>query len=236
MDRASQVNDMTWIEHLDELRWRLVKSAAAVALGMAVCGLAVDPIMAFLTQPVDKLYFMKPAEAFFIYFKVIFCCGIIAASPVVFYQFWAFLMPAFTAEEKQALLLYVPLSLFFFLGGLAFAWFIVLPQGLHFFLTFSQQSVQPLLSLESYLDFVLFLVLPFGLIFNLPLLTVLLAQAGLVTSRQMKKVRRYVIFAAFVIAAVITPTTDIISQSMLAVPILLLYEGSRFFIRYGLKK
>lgn len=227
---------MTWVEHLSELRRRLIKCLLAITLGTIVCAYYIEPIIQFLTAPVEKLYFMKPAEAFFIYFKVAIVSGAVVASPVLFYEFWAFLVPAFTRREKRALAIYVPISLFFFLLGIAFSFSVVLPRGLQFFMTFSSASVQPLLSLESYLDFVIFLVLPFGFVFNLPLALILLAQAGLVTSKGLKKIRKYVIFLTFVAAAIITPTTDVISQSLLAVPMILLYEGSIFFIRVFMRK
>ncbi|WP_293988320.1 twin-arginine translocase subunit TatC [uncultured Megasphaera sp.] len=227
---------MTFTDHLTELRSRLIKSAVAVALGMAVCFWNIDAIVAFLTAPAGSLYVMRPAEAFLIYMKVALWSGVLLASPVLFYQFWAFLLPAFTAQEKKMLALFVPFSVILFLGGIAFSFFIVLPAGLHFFMTFASGDVQPLWSLESYLDFAVLMVLPFGILFNLPLLLIALAEMGIVTSGQLKALRKYVIVLAFVVAAVITPTTDMVSQSLLAVPMILLYEFSLFFIRYGLKK
>jgi len=103
-------------------------------------------------------------------------------------------------------------------------------------MTFATASVHPLWSLESYLDFAILMVLPFGIIFNLPMILIALAQMGFITSPQLRKLRKYIIVLAFIIAAIITPTTDIISQSLLAVPVLLLYEVSLVFIRYGLRK
>lgn len=154
--------------HLSELRRRLIISIAMLAVGMILSNFWLDEIMAFLSAPAGKLYFMKPAEAFFIYFKVMLTAGAIITAPVLFYEFWAFLVPAFTTHEKRLLFFLVPTSLTLFLSGIAFSWFIVLPRGLQFFLNFSSDSVQPLLSMESYLNFVFMLVLPFGLIFNLP--------------------------------------------------------------------
>ena len=227
---------MTFTDHLAELRSRLIKSGIALILGMSVCTWYIDGIIAFLTAPVATLYVMKPAEAFLIYMKVVLWSGAIVASPVLFYQFWAFLLPAFTTHEKKMLALFVPLSVLFFLGGIVFAFFIVLPQGLRFFMTFATASVHPLWSLESYLDFAILMVLPFGIIFNLPMILIALAQMGFITSPQLRKLRKYIIVLAFIIAAIITPTTDIISQSLLAVPVLLLYEVSLVLIRYGLRK
>lgn len=227
---------MTFTDHLAELRERLIKSGIALIVGMAVCAWYIDDIIAFLTAPVATLYVMKPAEAFLIYMKVILWSGAVAASPILFYQFWAFLLPAFTTQEKKMLALFVPLSVVLFLGGIAFAFFIVLPQGLRFFMTFATEAVQPLWSLEGYLDFAVLMVLPFGIIFNLPLVLIALAQMGLIASSQLKALRKYIIVLSFIVAAIITPTTDMVSQSLLAVPIIVLYELSLAFIRYGLRK
>ena len=227
---------MTVTDHLTELRGRIIKSVIAVAVGVAFCAWQIDDVVAFLTSPVERLYVMKPAEAFLIYMKIALWSGFIAASPVLFYQLWAFLLPAFTRHEKKGLLLFVPLSTMLFLRGISFSFFIVLPQGLRFFMSFAMESVQPLWSLAGYLDFAVLMVLPFGVIFNLPVALVVLARMGLVSSIQLKSFRKYVIVISFAIAAVITPTTDMISQSLLAVPMIILYEVSLVFIRYGLKK
>ena len=227
---------MTVTDHLTELRGRIIKSVIAVAVGVAFCAWQIDAVVAFLTSPVERLYVMKPAEAFLIYMKIALWSGVIAASPVLFYQLWAFLLPAFTRHEKKGLLLFVPLSTMLFLGGISFSFFIVLPQGLRFFMSFAMESVQPLWSLAGYLEFAVLMVVPFSVIFNLPVALVVLARMGLVSSIQLKSFRKYVIVISFAIAAVITPTTDMISQSLLAVPMIILYEVSLVFIRYGLKK
>ena len=227
---------MTVTDHLTELRGRIIKSVIAVAVGVAFCAWQIDAVVAFLTSPVERLYVMKPAEAFLIYMKIALWSGVIAASPVLFYQLWAFLLPAFTRHEKKGLLRFVPLSTMLFLGGISFSFFIVLPQGLRFFMTFAMESVQPLWSLEGYLDFAVLMVIPFGIIFNIPLVLIAAAQMGIVSSVQLTRVRKYIIVISFAAAAVITPTTDMVSQSLLAIPMVLLYEMSLAFIRYGLKK
>lgn len=235
-DNHTPDGEMSWQGHLTELRSRLIKSLIAIAVGMVLSAFYIDPLMALLTRYADKLYFMRPAEAFMIYFKVILVSGVVVASPVWFYQFWAFLLPAFTEREKKILALYVPASVLLFLVGIAFSFLVVLPRGLAFFMNFTTPGVTPLLSLESYLDFVLYLVLPFGFVFNLPLALILMAEAGIVTSAGLRKIRRYVIFLSFVVAAVVTPTTDMLSQCLLAVPMILLYEISVFLIRVVCKK
>lgn len=227
---------MTFTDHLAELRNRIIKCLIAAAAGMGISAWQIDTVVSFLTAPVVTLYVMRPAEAFLIYMKVALWSGCILASPVLFYQFWAFLIPAFTHHEKRILVIFVPASVALFLAGISFAFTVVLPQGLHFLMSFTTTDVQPLWSLEGYLDFAVLMILPFGIIFNLPLLLIALAQMGMVSSAQLRYVRKYVIVLSFIVAAIITPTTDIVSQSLLAVPILILYEGSLAFIHYILKK
>lgn len=227
---------MTFTEHLGELRTRLIRCLMGLAVGGALSFWQIDRIVAFLTAPVPQLYVMKPAEAFMIYVKIALWSGAILASPLLAWEFWAFLVPAFTEREKRALLLFVPFSVLLFLAGLAFFYGLILPQGLFFLRSFSSGAVQSLWSLEAYLDFVVLMVLPVGLFFNLPLVLLLLAKMGLVTSERLKKARRYVIVLAFVVAAIITPTTDMVSQTLLAIPLILLYEISLVLIRVLLKR
>ncbi|MCH3949845.1 MAG: twin-arginine translocase subunit TatC [Acidaminococcus sp.] len=227
---------MSLTGHLTELRSRLIKAIIALVLCTIISELRIDDIMHFLTAPAGTLYFIKPAEAFLIYFKTGLTAGAILSSPVLFYQFWAFVVPAFTTEEKRTLMAVVPLSLLLFLSGIAFAFFLVLPQGLRFFLAFTSETVQPMISMESYLDFVLMLVLPFGVIFNIPMVLCVFAKMGLISSQMLRKKRKFVIMASFILAAVITPTTDMVSQCLLAVPMIALYEGSNLFIRFVLRK
>lgn len=227
---------MSWTDHMEELRRRIIKSLLAIVVGMGVSFLFMDEIMAFLTSYVGTLYFMRPAEAFMIYFKIIFCAGAVVSSPLWFYQLWAFLLPAFTTHEKKVLAAVVPVSLLLFLGGIAFSYGIVLPRGLAFLMNFTSDGIRPLFSMESYMDFVFFMTIPFGILFNLPLFLVLLAETGLVTSAKLRRIRKYVVLVSFILAALITPTTDIFSQCLLAVPLLLLYEGSCFFIATALRK
>ena len=220
---------MTLTEHLGELRRRILHSLAALAAGTLVSSFYIDEIVAVLTAPATNLYYMRPAEAFFIYIKIALACGVLLAAPVLFYEMWAFLVPALTGRERSALMLFVPSSVLLFWAGIAFAYFFVFPQGLHFFTTFAGGNIAPMLSIESYLDFFLF-------IFNLPMVLIVLAQMGVVTSALLKRGRRYMVVASFILAAIITPTPDVVTQTLLAVPMILLYEGSRVFIKLVLRK
>ena len=239
MENGSPLNDdktMTLTEHLGELRTRILHSLAALGVGTAISSVFIDEIIAVLTAPATNLYYMRPAEAFFIYIKVALACGVLLASPILFYELWAFLVPALTGRERSALLLFVPSSVLLFWAGIAFAYFFVFPQGLNFFTNFAGGNIAPMLSIESYLDFFLMLVVPFGFIFNLPMVLIVLAQMGIVSSALLLRGRKYMVVASFILAAIITPTPDVITQTLLAVPMILLYEGSRMFIHYILRK
>lgn len=222
--------DMPLTGHLAELRKRILYSLAAVLAGTVICLFFIQNLISLLTAPAGHLYFARPAEVFVIYMKTALIAGFILASPVVFFQFWHFILPAMTDREKTWTLFFVPLSVSLFLGGIAFSYFLVMPQSLHFLMAFGGENFTPLLSMESYLEFVILMILPFGVMFNLPLLMMALALAGLVKEKTLKRGRKFVILAAFILAAVITPTPDILTQSLLALPAVFLYEISLHII------
>lgn len=220
------VGDMPLTGHLAELRKRILYSLAAVLAGTVICLFFIQNLISLLTAPAGHLYFARPAEVFVIYMKTAVIAGFILASPVVFFQFWRFILPAMMDRERTWTVLFVPLSVALFLGGIGFSYFLVMPQSLHFLMAFGGESFTPLLSMESYLEFVLLMILPFGVMFNLPLLMMVLALAGLVKEKTLKRGRKFVILAAFILAAVITPTPDILTQSLLALPAVFFYEIS----------
>ena len=174
---------------------------------------------------------MRPAEAFMIYMKVALLSGLLLASPFMLYELYA-VRPALTWRERKFTLLCIPLALLLLIAGMLFSYSFVFPRSLEFFLGFAAGKVNPLISMESYLDFMLMLVVPFGFAFNVPVILTLLAYMGLISSRLLMKFQRHVILVAFIIAGVITPTPDIITQTLLAVPLILLYEVSIVIIRY----
>lgn len=228
--------NMSLIRHLEELRWRLIRAMAAVGIGSLIAYFFIEEIVHFITLPADKLYYMQPAEAFFTYLKVSIFVGFLIALPIVLYQVWRFFLPALTTKERMVLSLVVPSSVLLFFIGIAFSYMFVLPAGLKFFLGFASEDLQPLLSVGKYIDFVIAFILPFGFIFELPLVIMILAKIGVVSSAFLRKKRKIVVFMAFVIGAVISPTPDVLSQTMIAVPVLVLYEISVFIVRYILRK
>lgn len=230
MTAGGGVGDMPLTAHLSELRKRLIFSIGAVLVGTAVSLFFIENLISFLMAPAGHLYFARPAEVFVIYMKTALIAGFILASPVVFFEFWRFVLPAMTDRERTWTAVFVPLSVGLFLGGIGFSWFFVMPQSLHFLMGFGGENFTPLLSMENYLEFVILMILPFGLLFNLPLVLIALSRAGLVSGRILKKGRKFVILGAFILAAVITPTPDILTQSLLALPAIFLYELSLWII------
>ena len=233
---ALDAGEMSLIEHLEELRERIIKMLLAVAIGSGIAWCWKEELLAALMEPAGKLYYMQPAEAFFTYMKVAIFAGFLLMSPFVFYQVWRFFVPALTRRERLVISIGLPSSLLLFFAGIAFAFFFVLPVGMKFLMGFTTDTLQPLFSIEKYFDFLLAFLLPFGFIFEMPLIIIVLAQMGIVSSAFLQKQQRMVIFLAFVIAAVISPTPDAWSQIMIAVPMVLLYEGSYFFVRYLMRK
>lgn len=235
---TTKTNDgsMSIIAHLTELRKRLIRSLIAIGIGSCIAYYFIEDIMHLLTGPAGKLYYMQPAEAFFTYIKVAIFVGFLIALPVVLYQIWRFVLPALIGMERYLLSVIVPVSLILFLAGIAFSFFLVLPAAVKFLVGFSTQELQPMFSIKQYFDFVIAFLLPFGFIFELPLAIILLAKVGIVSSKFLAKQQRIVIFLTFVIGAVISPTPDIFSQCMIAIPMILLYEIGYIIVRFGMKK
>ena len=217
-------------DHLQEFRKRLIICLVVVAIAALACYNYVDDIIALLSGPAGKLYFMNPSEVFFTYMEIALYAGILFTLPVLLYEVWAFVAPALWPEERRAVLVILPTAIILFYVGLVFAYYLVIPAAVTFFMGFATQTLQPMFSLESYLSFILALTLPFGFIFELPLIVVFLAKIGLVTGDFLKGKRKILIVIAFIFAAVVSPTTDIFTQTMIAVPLIVLYEISLFIV------
>jgi len=225
--------------HLEELRRRLIVCFVAVGIGFVLSYGFKEKLFQILTRPLigvmetgDKLIFTGLPEAFFTYLKVAFLSGIILATPIIFYEFWMFVAPGLYDKEKRLMLPIVFLSTLFFLGGSFFGYFIVFPYGFKFFLGFASEIIRPLPSMREYLSFASKLLLAFGLVFELPLIITFLAKLGIVSVSFLKKNRKYAILLFFVGAAILTPP-DVVTQIMMALPLMVLYEisivGARIF-------
>ena len=228
---------MSLTAHLEELRSRIINSLLAVAFGCCVAYFFLDEITNYLTLPVGKLYYMKPGEAFFTYLKIDIAAGFLIALPIIFYHAWKFFLPAMTRSERAVLGVLVPASVILFFVGLAFSFFLILPTALKFFMGFGQESenLQTLFSFGSYFEFVILFVLPFGFVFELPLVIIVLGKLGILTSEILGKYRRYVFFFSFVIGALVT-SPDVITQIAVAIPVVLLYEVGYLVVKYILRR
>lgn len=221
------------MEHLEELRKRLIRCFIAVAMGFLVAyafkehlfEILISPLVAVMDTSRDTMVFTNLPEAFFTYLKVSLLAGIILALPLIFYEFWMFVAPGLYRQERKAIVPIVILSLFFFAIGALFAYFMVFPFGFKFFLGFASETIRPMPSMKEYLSFSSKMLLAFGLAFELPLVITGLARFGLVDTAFLKKNRKYAILIFFIGAAILTPP-DVVSQIMLAIPLMALYELS----------
>ena len=217
---------MSLLYHVEELRKRVIICLVTVIGLSIVCYFYSDLVMGFLTKPYQgKLVFIAPQEAFVTTLKVVLFGGIILALPVIFYEAWKFVAPGLKRKEKRGVLIYTPASVLLFLGGGAFCYFIVLPIGLNFLLGFSQSLFQPMISIDRYISFVTTLLLAFGVIFELPLLSVFLTKIGILTPEFLIEKRKTAIVVILIVSALLTPP-DIFTQLLMTGPLILLYEIS----------
>jgi sec-independent protein translocase protein TatC len=235
------------IDHLIELRTRIIRSLLALLVGFLVCFYFADEILGFLIRPLKQafpagegqLIFTQIPEVFFVELKVALFAGFMVSFPVIANQLWAFVAPGLYAREKKAFLPFLIATPVLFLGGAALAYFVVMPVAFRFFLGFGGETgglpVQALPSAGAYLNLVMQFILAFGLTFLLPLLLLLLHRAGLITRAQMAGARRYVIVGIFVLAAIVTPP-DPGSQIILALPLMALFEASLLLMRLQERK
>ena len=221
---------LTFFEHLDELRRRLLISSAAVLTGMVAGWCYSDRALKILSAPVrneiSEVYFFSPAEAFIIKIKIAFLIGLFLASPIVLSQVWLFISPALHGKEKKAVfpLIFVTSVLFF--AGAAFCFFLVMPLALHFFMSMQTEFLRPMISMAEYITFVSTMLLAFGVAFNMPVFIMAFVFSGVVDAKGLNKFQKHVIVLIFIVAAILTPGPDIASQLLLAFPLVALFEIS----------
>jgi sec-independent protein translocase protein TatC len=236
---------MTFLEHLEELRTRLIRSLMAIGVGAAVgvyyspqiFHILMAPVLAALPFGARKLHPTAVMEKFTVYLKVGLYAGIFLATPFVLYQLWRFVAPALYNREKRYVTPFVLIGTLFFLGGAFFCYFVILPPALAYLIgiggTDDAAFIEPLLSMREQLSFVLALELAFGLIFELPVILTVLSMLGLVSAKFLADKRRYAILINTILAAINTPTGDPLNLALMAVPMCLMYEvgivGARIF-------
>ncbi len=214
------------LQHLEELRRRLVISAVTVVIGFGAAFSFAPRLMEWLRRPLGReVYFFSPTEALWTTIKVALFAGLILALPVVLFQIWRFVSPGLFLRERRYGLLFIFGSLISFALGVVFCALVALPFALAFLLDFGiSQGMRPLISVGQYISFSLKMYLAFGLIFEVPLVLTLLARAGIVTSAFLARNRRYAFLINAIAAAVLTPTTDLLNMMFMLVPLTLLYE------------
>jgi sec-independent protein translocase protein TatC len=227
LDEVPNDLEMSIFDHLDELRTRIFLSLGAVLVGVVVCFVAVKPLVQWLQIPAGTVKFLQlaPGEFFFVSMKVAGYSGILIVSPFILYQIIQFVLPGLTRRERRLLGPVVLGSSVLFFTGLAFAYYALIPAALKFFISYGADVVEQLWSIDKYFEFVLLLMFSTGLAFQIPVIQVVLGFLGIVSSEQMLKGWRFVILGAMVLGAVLTPSTDPLTQSLLAGAVLGLYFG-----------
>ncbi len=235
---------MPFTEHLEELRRRLIISAIAIFVGFLICFAFKEKIFQLLMIPwidalpeghENPLIYTAPHEAFFTYIKVSLIAGIGVACPVIFFQMWRFIAPGLYENERKYIFPTVFFSSFFFLAGGLFGYFFVFPVGFRFFASFASDMIPPMVSTREFLSFSTRLLLGFGIAFELPVIAFFMGKLGLITSQFLKRQRKFAILGLFFLSALLTPP-DVVSQFMMAGPLLLLYEMSVWIVHFFGKK
>jgi len=228
---------MPFVDHLEELRWRLLKSLLAVVILSLAAFYFSDYLMKFFVVPAGniKLHVTEVTGSFYAYLKVSLITGIVAASPIVFYQLWAFVSPGLYPREKAHVLPMVFVSTVLFLVGAGFCYLVMLPFSLKFLISFSGELLSPIITVGSYLTFAGVMMLAFGIGFEMPVAAYFLGKAGIVSSRFLAKGRRYAIVLILIVAALLT-TPDVATQCLLALPLYVLYEVSIIVVKVTGKK
>jgi sec-independent protein translocase protein TatC len=223
---------LPFTSHLEELRRRLIICFSAIGVCFVICYVFSKKLFEILMQPLisamppdGKLIYTGLPEAFFTYLKVALLAGILLSVPILMYQLWMFIAPGLYDKEKRWVLPIVFLSSFFFMGGALFGYFVVFPFGFKFFMGFASDYIRALPSMREYLGFSAKLLFAFGVVFEMPLFITFLAKLGIVDVKFLRTKRRYAILLFFVFAAILTPP-DVITQIMMAGPLILLYEVS----------
>jgi sec-independent protein translocase protein TatC len=224
---------MPLVDHLAELRRRIVWSALAIGVGGVVGFVASEPIIAFLKAPLPAgtpLIVTGIGDAFAIRLRIALVVGIILAMPVLLWHVWRFVAPGLTPTERRAVLPWIPTALVFFVLGVSIA-YVILPFAATFLLSFQTPEFQTLLSIRDYFEFVSTLFLAFGILMEFPILLVGLSRVGIVTSQRLRRARRYVILTIAVFSAIATPGGDLVSPTVLGITLYLLFEITTFVIR-----
>lgn len=232
--------DMTIYEHIGELRKRLIIVVVFLFLAMIAGLFLAEPIIRYL-QHADEakeltMNAFRVTDPLKIYFQMAFVIAFILTSPMILYQLWAFVSPGLLEKEKKVTLSYIPLSVFLFLAGISFSYFVLFPYIIHFMMKLSGNlHIEQVIGINEYFQFLFQITLPFGILFQLPVVTMFLTRLGIITPMFLVQVRRYAYFILLVVAGLITPP-DVISQIIVMIPLVILYEISIWISKISYKK
>jgi sec-independent protein translocase protein TatC len=235
-----QEKEMSFFDHLEELRWRVVRAMLSVIVGTSVAWYFIDWIVdAVVLAPVVylnshlgsgqqplHLQNLRPFGQLFLYMQIAITAGVIASFPYILYELWAFIAPGLMPKERRYIKWIVFFTTFCFFSGVAFAYFVMLPAALQFFAGFGTSNIENNISIGEYMSFVVSVVLAAGIVFELPMVSWFLSKLGILTPAFMRHYRRHAIVVVFIVAAALTPGTDPVSQVLLAIPLMVLYEVS----------
>lgn len=228
-------DELSFFEHLDELRSRLIKSLIAVLAAACVFYAYTDRVLAQLIRPVGKVIFTSPADALLARITLTFWGGMFFALPVVLYQIWRFIASGLREKERRMVYFFAPFSFLLFLAGGAFAYFVMIPMTLNFLLGFGSEAIVPMIAIKSYISFVGLLILGSGVTFELPLVLMFLTKIGVATPDFFARKRRHAVVIILIVSAVVTPP-DVVSQIVMAVPLVVLYEIGIVVSRWTYRK
>ena len=233
---------MPLLAHLEELKTRLIRVLMVVGIGFGICYFFKDWTFRVITRPLveampaqSALIFTGLPEAFFIHMKIAFFFSLLLTTPYTLFEIWRFVAPGLYSNEKKLAVPFVCYSTILFVAGVLFGYFIALPPAFTFFVSFSTDFLKPMISFREYLSLTLALLLAFGLCFELPVFMFFLAKLGVVNDKMLSKQRRYAILLIFILAAVLTPSPDVVSQLLMAIPLMVLYEASIVLVKFARK-
>lgn len=233
--------EMSFLEHLEDLRWHIIKALIGLLIATIICGIYSDFIVQdLLMKPLKsaglKAQVLAPYGIVLLYMQTVLICGLIVSMPNTLYWLWKFVAPGLLPKERRYVARIVFLTSLCFFAGVGFSYFILLPTSLKFFSQFGTQTIDLNISIDHYVSFILTLVFGAGLVFELPMVSYFLTKIGFLTPEFMRQYRRHSIVVILIISALVTPTPDPMTQLMLAAPMLLLYEVSIFVSKLALKK
>lgn len=237
----SSQKEMGFFDHLEEFRAKIIWSLVGLIIGCIISGIFINQIMDnFLLKPAVnvglKLQNLRPFGQPFFYFKVILISGIIISFPFMIYQLWSFIEPGLYSKEKQWAKRITFFTSICFLSGVAFSYFIMIPSMLNFAALFGSDKIANIIDINEYYSFIVMILLAAGILFEMPMVAFILARFGIITIKTMKRYRRHSIIAILILAAILTPTPDPISQLIFAAPLFILYEISILIAKIGEKK